>query len=429
MCRSSPWWRRTRRSGCSSSRRARRTATSMCTGADPLPLQLIMLRRYSASTDAHCTPHTYHFNLYLRLIATKAHKLRLDVVLQMRKRTFTFTMLKIILWQSCVFTMHTSCKHRWPFSSLPQHCRWGEEFWHVLGCDSSHGCWHSSRWKSLVGEQELSTYSNFDQNLGPSSLNKSWSKLDCKYCNVKPCSGPVTWSKLSVWGKSKREESRERKGPCRHRLNLILQEMIMINRENDGNDVFLSTRLAIHSPPPIVQRVENSITSETGSPPIANQVAAHILEKPISPTTLSQSLVTLEAALTSKPNHTDTKKPPPSLVQDGFKRLWSCTCYYITQIIFSGRTWRRGGAVCPRLPPPCDLLCLLHVLHVGPALLLLQPARLRHHVHVLHGLHHGHVHVPRAAGHDDLQAALLPSCHTAKNEPLPLYSTTRAQVT
>ena len=68
------------------------------------------------------------------------------------------------------------------------------------------------------------------------------------------------------------------------------------------------------------------------------------------------------------------------------------------------------------------------MLHVGPALLLLQPARLRHHVHVLHGLHHGHVHVPRAAGHDDLQATLLPSCHTAKNEPLPLYSSAGAQV-
>ena len=67
------------------------------------------------------------------------------------------------LWQSCVFTMHTSCKHSWPFSSLPQHCRWGEELWLVLGCDSSHGCWHSSRWKSLVGEQELSTYSNPDR--------------------------------------------------------------------------------------------------------------------------------------------------------------------------------------------------------------------------------------------------------------------------
>ena len=68
------------------------------------------------------------------------------------------------------------------------------------------------------------------------------------------------------------------------------------------------------------------------------------------------------------------------------------------------------------------------MLHVGPALLLLQPARLRHHVHVLHGLHHGHVHVPRAPGHDDLQATLLPSCHTAKNEPLPLYSSAGAQV-
>ena len=96
---------------------------------------------------------------------------------------------------------------------------------------------------------------------------------------------------------------------------------IMISREYDGNDDFLSTGVAIHSHPPIVQRVENSITSETGSPPIANQVAARILEKPIFPTTPSQSLVTLEAALPSKPNHTDTKKPPPSLVQDGFKRL------------------------------------------------------------------------------------------------------------
>ena len=96
--------------------------------------------------------------------------------------------------------------------------------------------------------------------------------------------------------------------------------------------------------------------------------------------------------------------------------------------LFSGRTWRRGGAVCPRLPPPCDLLRLLHVLHVSPALLLLQPARLRHHVHVLHGLHHGHVHVPRAACDDDLQIALLPCYHTAKNEPLPLHSATRTQV-
>ena len=144
------------------------------------------------------------------------------------------------LWQSCVFTMHTSCKHSWPFSSLPQHCRWGEELWLVLGCDSSHGCWHSSRWKSLVGEQELSAYSNFDQSIGPSSLNKSWSKLDFKCCNVKPCSGQVTSSKLSAWGKSKREESRERKGPCRHRLNLILQVMMMISRGIDDNCVFLT---------------------------------------------------------------------------------------------------------------------------------------------------------------------------------------------
>ena len=126
--------------------------------------------------------------------------------------------------------MHTSCKHRWLFSSLPQHCRWGKEFWLVLGCDSSHGCWHSSRWKSLVGEQELSAYSNFDQSIGPSSLNKSWSKLDFKCCNVKPCSGPVTWSKLSAWGKSKREESRERKGPCKHRFRRW-SDLMMIGSE------------------------------------------------------------------------------------------------------------------------------------------------------------------------------------------------------
>merc|ERR1712192_107911 len=105
----------------------------------------------------------------------------------------------------------------------------------------------------------------------------------------------------------------------------------------------------------------------------------------------------------------------------GTKGGGSCTA--------SGHSWPRRRALRPCFSTPSHLLCLLHVHHACPPLLLLQPARLRHHVHVLHRLHHGHVHVPRAPGDDDLQNALLPSYHTAKNQPLPLYSSTRTQTT
>ena len=59
-----------------------------------------MLKFQASSPDSYfyvyrCTPLSYHFNLYVRLL--KAQKLRSGVALQMRKRTFTFTMLKIIV--------------------------------------------------------------------------------------------------------------------------------------------------------------------------------------------------------------------------------------------------------------------------------------------------------------------------------------------
>ena len=61
--------------------------------------------------QAKNAPLSQSLHIYVRLIATKAHKLRAEVALQMRERISLSHCLKSLwMWQSCVFTMHISCK-------------------------------------------------------------------------------------------------------------------------------------------------------------------------------------------------------------------------------------------------------------------------------------------------------------------------------